>query len=212
MWLFRDQDVLIVAFVVVVFKTHSAPLEWILLYFFFCGQVFSFFAIFISNLFLDDHTFFQHLRCLDRGILEEYSFVTDQGYTLQLLNWVKCRTEIGIICALLSWMTVLAAAHTPLYSFFLLFNLLILVVFFVNLNTMFLEFATKCILGGLAAAPPNLTAVLWGMGATRPVEIFFVFKGFGTILTNFLFGLRTSKTLFVPQKSYPSLKIFNLGN
>jgi len=57
-------------------------------------------------------------------------------------------------------MTVLAAAHTPLYSFFLLFNLLILVVFFVNLNTMFLEFATKCILGGLAAAPPNLTAVL----------------------------------------------------
>jgi hypothetical protein len=212
MWLFRDQDVLIVAFVVVVFKTHSAPLEWILLYFFFCGQVFYFFGIFISNFFLDDHTFFQHLRCLDRGVLEEYSFVTDQGYTLQLLNGVKCRTEIWVICALLGWMTVLAAAHTPLYSFFFLFYLLILVVLFVDLNTMFLEFATKRILGGLAAAPPNLTAVLWGMGATGPVEIFFVVKGFGTILTNFLFGLRTSETLFVPQKGYPSLQIFNLSN
>jgi hypothetical protein len=50
------------------------------------------------------------------------------------------------------------------------------------------------------------------MGATGPVEIFFVVKGFGTILTNFLFGLRTSETLFVPQKGYPSLQIFNLSN
>jgi len=60
---------------------------------------------------------------------------------------------------------------------------------------MFLEFATKSILRGLAAAPPNLTAPLRGMGATGPVVIFFIEIRLVTVFTNDIIRLPKPKLL-----------------